>query len=50
MANKIYLKEGPYELHPELEQDAVKLFDAGLEKVNFDDGAAASNLINKWVY
>ncbi|KAJ0181145.1 hypothetical protein K1T71_003230 [Dendrolimus kikuchii] len=49
VANKIFLKEGPYEICTELEQDAVKVFDAGIEKVNFDDGVTACNLINKWV-
>lgn len=49
VANKVYLKEGNYELVAELEQDAIKVFDAGIEKMNFDNGAAAAELINKWV-
>ncbi|XP_041974476.1 antichymotrypsin-2-like isoform X3 [Aricia agestis] len=49
VANKVYIKEGAYELVKELEEDAVKVFDAAIEKINFGDSAAASNLINKWV-
>ncbi|XP_023934463.2 antichymotrypsin-2 isoform X2 [Bicyclus anynana] len=49
IANKVYIKDGGYDLNEELKVDAVKVFDAGLEKVNFDDGAAAANTINQWV-
>ncbi|XP_072936098.1 antichymotrypsin-2-like isoform X4 [Epargyreus clarus] len=49
VANKVYIKEGKYELNPKLKEDAVKVFDAGFEKINFDDGATAANTINKWV-
>ncbi|XP_037871526.1 serine protease inhibitor 2 isoform X4 [Bombyx mori] len=49
VANKIYIKEGDYELDPKLKKDAVEVFDADFEKVNFDNGAAAAGLINKWV-
>ncbi|NP_001037021.1 serine protease inhibitor 2 [Bombyx mori] len=49
VANKIYIKEGDYELDPKLKKDAVEVFDADFEKVDFDNGAAAAGLINKWV-
>nr|AAV91429.1 serpin 2 [Lonomia obliqua] len=49
VANKVYLKEGPYELNPELKEDAVKVFDASFEKLNFNDGPGSANIINKWV-
>lgn len=49
IANKVYLKTGPYELNPELEEDAVKVFDASFEKLNFNDGPASADAINKWV-
>lgn len=45
----MYIKDGDYDLHAELKTDAVKVFDAELEKLNFDDGASAANLINQWV-
>ncbi|XP_050354467.1 antichymotrypsin-2-like isoform X2 [Nymphalis io] len=49
IANKVYIKEGDYDLDGQLKADAIKVFDAALEKVNFSNGAAAANLINKWV-
>lgn len=49
IANKVYVKDGEHKLHPQLEQDAIKVFDAGIEKINFDNGAVAAELINKWV-
>lgn len=49
VANKVYIKEGEYDLRSELKEDAVKIFDADFEKVNFDDGVAAAQLINNWV-
>lgn len=49
VANKVYVKEGDYELLPKLKEDAIKVFDGGIEKLNFDNGATAANVINKWV-
>nr|XP_034824065.1 antichymotrypsin-2-like isoform X4 [Maniola hyperantus] len=49
VANKVYIKDGDYDLNEQLKTDAIKVFDAGLEKVNFGDAAAAANLINQWV-
>ncbi|CAH2267161.1 antichymotrypsin-2-like isoform X3 [Pararge aegeria] len=49
VANKVYVKEGDYDLNEQLKNDAIKVFDAGLEKLNFDNGAAAAKLINQWV-
>ncbi|VVC92503.1 unnamed protein product [Leptidea sinapis] len=48
IANKVYIQEGDYDLSPALKNDAVKVFDAGLEKMDFTDSSAAG-LINKWV-
>lgn len=41
--------DGDYDLNEQLKQDAVKVFDAAFEKVDFSNGAAAAELINKWV-
>ncbi|GBP21439.1 hypothetical protein EVAR_12040_1 [Eumeta japonica] len=49
VANKVYIKEGSYDLAPEIKKDAVDVFDADFEKVDFGDSAAAAALINKWV-
>lgn len=49
VANKVYIKEGGYELNEDLKIDAVKIFDAALEKVNFGDSVKAAKLINDWV-
>ncbi|XP_013144480.1 PREDICTED: antichymotrypsin-2-like isoform X3 [Papilio polytes] len=49
VANKVYLMDGDYDLNEQLKQDAVKVFDAAFEKVDFSNGAAAAELINKWV-
>lgn len=48
VANKVYIKEGAYELDAKLKEDAIKVFDAALEKINFGKSDAAS-IINKWV-
>lgn len=48
VANKVYIQDGGYKLNNNLEIDAVKVFDAGLEKIDFGSGAAAQT-INKWV-
>ncbi|XP_030028024.2 serine protease inhibitor 3/4 [Manduca sexta] len=49
VANKIYIKDGSYELVPELKEDAEKVFDAEFEKVDFDNTVGAAELINQWV-
>ncbi|XP_013167065.1 PREDICTED: antichymotrypsin-2-like isoform X2 [Papilio xuthus] len=49
VANKVYLMEGNYDLNEQLKEDAVKVFDASFEKVDFSNGAAAAEIINKWV-
>ncbi|XP_046967460.1 antichymotrypsin-2-like isoform X3 [Vanessa cardui] len=49
IANKVYIKDGDYDLDEKLKADAIKVFDAALEKVDFSNGAAAADLINKWV-
>ncbi|KOB77519.1 Serpin-2 [Operophtera brumata] len=49
VANKVYIMDGDYELNPQLKEDAEKVFDAGIEKLDFSDGAYCANLINKWV-
>lgn len=49
VANRVYVQEGPYDLEPKLKEDAVKVFDAAIEKLDFNTGAAAVNVINKWV-
>lgn len=49
LANKIYVKSCDCELNPQLKKDAVDVFDAELEKVDFGDSAAAAKLINGWV-
>lgn len=49
VANRVYIKEGNYELDENLEKDAVKVFDAGIEKINFAESEAAASLINNWV-
>lgn len=49
MANKAYVKEGDYDLQPQLKEDAVKVFDAAFEKVNFDNAGATADIINAWV-
>lgn len=41
--------DGGYELNPKLKDDAEKVFDAGIEKLDFNNGAYCANLINKWV-
>ncbi|XP_075985818.1 antichymotrypsin-2-like isoform X2 [Anticarsia gemmatalis] len=49
VANKVYIMEGSYDLHPELKKDAVKVFDAAMEKVDFAAASAAVKNINDWV-
>ncbi|GBP21437.1 Alaserpin [Eumeta japonica] len=49
VANKVYIKEGPYDLVPEIKKDAVDVFDADFEKIDFGHGAAAAALINNWL-
>ncbi|GBP21434.1 hypothetical protein EVAR_12035_1 [Eumeta japonica] len=49
VANKVYIKERPYDLVPEIKKDAVDVFDADFEKIDFSHGAAAAALINNWV-
>lgn len=49
LANKIYVKSCDCELNSQLKKDAVDVFDAELEKVDFGDSAAAAKLINGWV-
>ncbi|KAJ8734084.1 hypothetical protein PYW07_014635 [Mythimna separata] len=49
VANRVYVQEGPYDLEPSLKEDAIKVFDAAIEKMDFGTGAAAVNVINKWV-
>ncbi|CAH2990006.1 unnamed protein product [Chilo suppressalis] len=49
VANKVYVMEGGYDLQPQLKEDAVKVFDAAFEKVDFCNSAHAANLINTWV-
>lgn len=49
VANKVYIQDGSYDLQPTLKQDAVKVFDAAIEKLNFSNSEAAVALINDWV-
>ncbi|OWR46227.1 serpin-2 [Danaus plexippus plexippus] len=49
VANKVYIKEGDYDLNEDLKKDAVSVFNAAFEKVDFSQSKAAANLINKWV-
>ncbi|XP_026324377.1 serine protease inhibitor 3/4-like isoform X1 [Hyposmocoma kahamanoa] len=49
VANRVYIMEGSYELDDNLQKDAVNVFDAGIEKVNFVNSQAAASLINSWV-
>ncbi|XP_052753708.1 antitrypsin-like isoform X5 [Galleria mellonella] len=48
VANNVYIMEGDYDLVPELKKDAITVFDAGIEKINFSNGAAAATHINQW--
>ncbi|XP_048005080.1 antichymotrypsin-2-like isoform X2 [Leguminivora glycinivorella] len=48
VANRVFLKQG-HELDAKLKDDAVKVFDAALEPMDFSDGAAAAKVINDWV-
>lgn len=49
VANKVYVQEGPYDLQPSLKEDAVKVFNAAIEKMDFNKAAAAVKVINTWV-
>ncbi|KAI5632542.1 serpin (serine protease inhibitor) domain-containing protein [Phthorimaea operculella] len=49
VANRVYVKEGPYQLEPGLLKDATNVFDAVIEKMDFSQSAAAANTINQWV-
>ncbi|KAJ8734736.1 hypothetical protein PYW08_013986 [Mythimna loreyi] len=49
VANRVYVQEGPYDLESSLKEDAIKVFNAAIEKLDFNTGAAAVNVINKWV-
>ncbi|CAH0722510.1 unnamed protein product, partial [Brenthis ino] len=49
VANKVYIKEGGYDLNEDLKIDAVKIFDAALEKIDFGNSVNAAKLINDWV-
>ncbi|CAG9575761.1 unnamed protein product [Danaus chrysippus] len=49
VANKVYIKDGDYDLNEDLKKDAVSVFNAAFEKVNFSQSKAAADLINKWV-
>ncbi|CAH0747451.1 unnamed protein product [Diatraea saccharalis] len=49
VANKVYVMDGGYDLQPQLKEDAVKVFDAAFEKVDFSDSGHAASLINAWV-
>ncbi|KAI5632541.1 serpin (serine protease inhibitor) domain-containing protein [Phthorimaea operculella] len=48
-ANRVYVNEGPYQLEPCLLDDATKVFDAGIEKIDFKQSNAAATTINQWV-
>lgn len=50
VANKVYLPEGPYDLQEEIKNDAIKIFDAAIEKLDFSKSASAADTINKWVF
>ncbi|CAH2990002.1 unnamed protein product [Chilo suppressalis] len=49
VANTVYVMEGGYDLQPQLKEDAVNVFDAAFEKVDFCNSAHAANLINTGV-
>lgn len=49
VANKVYLQDGDYDLQSQIKDDAVKVFDAAMEKVDFGKNVAAVNTINGWV-
>ncbi|CAB3237188.1 unnamed protein product [Arctia plantaginis] len=49
VANKVYIQDGDYELQPQIKDDAVKVFDAAMEKLNFGDNVSAVKTINGWV-
>ncbi|CAK1548274.1 unnamed protein product [Leptosia nina] len=48
VANKVYVQDGGYELNSALQNDAVKVFDAAIEKLDFAR-AGAADTVNKWV-
>ncbi|XP_059048997.1 antichymotrypsin-2-like isoform X1 [Achroia grisella] len=49
VANNVYIMEGQYDLSPDLKTDAIDVFDAGIEKLNFNENVASANHINQWV-
>lgn len=49
VANKVYIKEGDYDLEENLKKDAIAVFDAALEKIEFGNNVAAAKTINQWV-
>lgn len=49
VANKVYIKEGDYDLEENLKKDAIAVFDAALEKIDFANSAVAAKEINEWV-
>ncbi|XP_053601691.1 serine protease inhibitor 3/4-like isoform X3 [Plodia interpunctella] len=49
VANKVYIMEGKYDLKPELKKDAIEVFDAELEKIDFKKSTDAAKRINSWV-
>ncbi|KAL4709175.1 hypothetical protein ACJJTC_008103 [Scirpophaga incertulas] len=49
VANKVYVMEGGYDLQAPIKEDAVNIFDAAFEIVNFAENVKAANIINSWV-
>ncbi|XP_037300671.1 antichymotrypsin-2-like [Manduca sexta] len=49
VANKIYIKDGGYDVEDALKKDAVEIFDVDFEKINFEKSTVAAALINTWV-
>ncbi|XP_030024556.2 serine protease inhibitor 3/4-like [Manduca sexta] len=49
VANKIYIKDGGYDVEDALKKDAVEIFNVEFEKMNFKNGTVAADLINTWV-
>lgn len=49
IANKVYIQDGKYDLSTQVKEDAVEIFDAEMEKVNFSESAAVVSNVNEWV-
>ncbi|XP_060809974.1 antichymotrypsin-2 isoform X2 [Amyelois transitella] len=49
VANKVYIMEGAYDLQSPIKSDAVRVFDAELEKINFSKSDESAKIINTWV-